>query len=105
MCVRVSVVPGLTALSPSQRRKPRLRPGVSVCVQSMFTCARAAVHFACMRVPVVLLWSLWNCFFFYLSIYLYLWVDGSFAFVSPWCPSLLPSLLGGDGARTLPKVL
>lgn len=95
MCVK----PGFMALSPSQRHKPRLRPGVSVCVRSMFTCSRAAVHFACTRVPVVLLWSSWNYFFLYIYLSLYLWVDGSFAFVNPWRPSPLPSLLGGGGAR------
>lgn len=103
VCVRVSVSvcvkPGFMALSPSQRHKPRLRPGVSVCVRSMFTCSRAAVHFACTRVPVVLLWSSWNYFFLYIYLSLYLWVDGSFAFVNPWRPSPLPSLLGGGGAR------
>lgn len=56
------------ALSPSQHHKPRPCPGVSVCVQSMFTCSRAAVHFACTRVPVVLLWSSWNYFFLYISL-------------------------------------
>lgn len=73
-CVCVSMKPGFIALYPSQRHKPWLRPGVSVSVQSMFTCSRAAVHFACTRVPVVLLWSSWNYFFFY--IYLSLSMGG-----------------------------
>uniref|UniRef100_A0A663FF76 Beta-synuclein n=1 Tax=Aquila chrysaetos chrysaetos TaxID=223781 RepID=A0A663FF76_AQUCH len=91
-CVRVSTKPGFIALYPSQRHKPRLRPGVSVSVQSMFTCSRAAVHFACTRVPVVLLWSSWNYFFLYIS--LYLWVDGSFAFVNPLAPKPAPQPAG-----------
>lgn len=108
--VRVCVKPGFMALSPSQHHKPWLRPGVSVCVCVYKAClpARGLLYIsACTRVPVVLLWSSWNYFFLYLSISLslYLWVDGSFAFVNPWRPSPLPSLLGGDGAcAPLPEV-
>lgn len=81
------------ALSPSQHHKPWPCSSVSVCVQSMFTCSRAAVHFACTRVPVVLLWSSWN-YFFFIYISLYLWVDGSFAFVNPWRPKPAPQPAG-----------
>lgn len=53
--------------------------------------------------------SLWFCsghrgtIFFYIYLSLYLWVDGSFAFVNPWRPSPLPSLLGGGGACAPPR--
>lgn len=109
LCVCACVCPwcpGLQLCLPPSAVSPGCVP-VCLCVYKACLPARGLLYIllACV--------SPWFCsghcgtvfFFIYLSIYLYLWVDGSFAFVSPWCPSLLPSLLGGDGARTLPKVL
>lgn len=93
--------PGFIALYPSQRHKPWLCPGVSVLYKACLP-ARGLLYILLARV------SLWFCSghrgsIFFLYIYLYLWVDGSFAFVNPWRPGLLPSLLGGDGACAPPS--